>query len=145
TFAGSDRLTHDSGETICSSPRDLDGENATEEARLGLCVDRLEVGGSADQLPGASAHFLEQNREHLADTTRIKAGLLGLEQILQPGQPVGLDLLGYLLTHVGRWCARPRTVLERECLCETHLAYKLERGLEILLRLAGEADDHGGR
>src|SRR5690606_30730323 len=135
---------HDAGKTLGAGLRDLDGKNVADEARLRLCVDGLQIRRAADELPGATAELLEPHRKDLADAAGVEPSLLGLEQLLQPGQPIRLDLLRQLAVDVGGRRAGARAVLERERLGEADLPHQVERLLELFLRLAGKPDDDVG-
>ena len=66
---------------------------------------------------------------------------LGIEQRLQPRQPLLLDLQRHLIGQRRPPACRAAAVEEAERLIELHIGHQLERGLEIALALAREADD----
>src|SRR5690606_4193700 len=122
----SDLLSHDSGQAVGAGIRDFDGQNAAEQAGLGLGVDSLKVGRAPDELAGLAPKLLEQNREHPAHAAGIELPLLRLQQLLQPSEPGGLDLLRHLFLDVGRRGAGSRAVLEGERLRKSDLPHQLE-------------------
>ena len=67
------------------------------------------------------------------------------ENILQPRQPLRLQSFGHLVVHVGGGRAGAGGILERVGLREADGFHQLQGFVEILVGLAGEADDHIGR
>ena len=72
-----------------------------------------------------------------------RAAYLALH-LQQLAEPPALLLLGNRVGHFRRLCSLARAVDEREQRIVLHLADKAERLLEVLVRLAGEADDDVG-
>ena len=75
----------------------------------------------------------------------LRAGPWRWTQLDQPLHALALDLLGHLVGHRGGLGAAARRVDEGERVVVADLVADLERLLEVLLRLAREADDDVGR
>ena len=68
-----------------------------------------------------------------------------LDDVDQALDAIALDVLGNLIAHRGGLGAGARRVDEREGAVEADLLDGTHRLVEVLLRLAGEADDDVGR
>src|SRR6478609_2398639 len=91
---------------------------------------------------------LGRGDEHLDLTAFERAVLSPADLLLEGDQPLEAlldDLLGHLMLHRRGRSARSDGVLEGEGAGEACRPHDVEGGAEVLLRLAGEADDDVGR
>ena len=79
------------------------------------------------------------------DALAVAGGGHALDRIDQALDPLALDLLRHLIGHRRGLGALPRRVDEREGTVVADLLDRRQRLLEVLLGLAGEADDQVGR
>src|SRR6185295_7652912 len=103
------------------------------------------IRAAADQLSRMPPGLFEEHRQHTPDTALVESALLLMQQRLQFGESLGLDRLWYLIGSGCRGSPWPRRVFEREGLRESDLHDKIERRPEIIVALAGVADDEIGR
>ena len=76
-----------------------------------------------------------------ADLRSIERQLVSADALLQPLQPLVHDLARNLVLHHCRRSPRPGAILERISRGVAHFVDDAQRRLEVLLGLAGEADD----
>ena len=78
------------------------------------------------------------------DPGLVERQLLGIQQLSQQGQPLGLDLVGQLRGRRRRG-PRARRIFEGIGLGEAHVGHQAQGLREVPVALAGEADDEVGR
>ena len=109
-----------------------------------------EVDGRVPPRPAAQERRIRPARpldQHLLDETDallVPFVRDALDDLDEPLDPVALDLVRNLVRHRGRLGAGTRRVDEGERAVVADLLDHLERLAEVLLRLAGEADDDVG-
>ena len=88
-----------------------------------------------------AARAIEQDGEIPADAAAVEGHRLAADQLLHLGQALFLDGVGDLVLHRRSRRAGTRAVLEGIGLSKTDLLDEPQRHGEILIGLAGEADD----
>ena len=95
--------------------------------------------------PGWRPGFSNSTSKRLPDAARREMPpVAGRSRACSRCRRSDLHLFGDLLGHLGGRRARPRRILEREGAGEADLVDQRQRRLEIVLGLAGEADDEVG-
>src|SRR5215207_3043395 len=108
-------------------------------------VDGLVVTSAAAQTGGiGTARPLDQDLEGAAEEALGPLASAPLHELDQALHPVALDPVRYLALHLGRLRAAPRREDKGEGAVVADLVDKLEGLLEVLIGLAGEADDDVG-
>ena len=108
---------------------------------VGFDVDRLQPGRRPIIWPGVPALALDQDLRVAADLRAVEGELVRVDPRLQPLQPLVHDFARDLVLHRRGRRARARRIFERISRGVTHRVDDLQRRLEIVLGLAGEADD----
>ena len=120
-------------------------DDAADQPRIALGVDRLQPRRLADQLAGLAARLGEQHRHRRARLGDIECPRLLAEQRLQRREPRILHRFGQLIAHCRTRRAGTAAVLERIGRRETDLLDQPHRVVEIGIALARKADDEVGR
>ena len=151
--AGGQRRRWRAGERVPVRARHLDLDDlAYPAARSGRRdVDDLVALGAAlhavtRQVPLlALARALDEHPLARPDERREVRGAERLDHLEEAREPLALHVLGHVVRQAQRRGVRPRRVLEAEERHEADLAHERERLREVVLGLAGEADDDVGR
>src|SRR6187401_2077450 len=109
--------------------------------RPGEVDGRVSPRSSAQERRIGSAHALDQHLLDETDAVHVPLARDPLDDFYQTLDAVVLDLVGYLVWHARDFRAGTRRVDEREGAVVAHLLDHLEGLTEVLVRLAGEADD----
>src|SRR6266446_2314904 len=104
-------------------------------------MHRLEIWGAADDLASIACRLLEQDVEGAADPLRVESGLVPVDPLQQAVEPLGFYRFGNLIGHVRRRRSGPGGILEGVGAGVADLVDQRERRVEIVLALAGKADD----
>src|SRR6478752_224206 len=131
----------------------LDGDHVTRPRHLGALghgeVDEPVVAGPSRQSLGLGVLAPLRRGDEDLDLTTLDGSVAGPADLLlegdEPFEALLDDRLGDLVVHRRRGGAGADGVLEGEGAGEAGRADDLEGALEVLLRLAGEADDDVGR
>jgi len=70
-------------------------------------VDALKIRAAANQLSIVSAWPFEEYGQNLSNACLVEAALLVFQQPLQPVEPIGRNVLRYLVRCRRRWCTGP--------------------------------------
>ena len=116
-----------------------------------VAVDRRPVACKIDDavIVGARAQLARVFRRRTGDEDALPrshhsfavAAVLRVEERLQPRKAGELDVLRNLIGEIRGRRARSRTVREAERAVERHVLDEAQRALEIVVGLAGKADD----
>ena len=122
--------------------RDGDLDDAAGELARHGGVDRLQIGRSTDELVRAPSGTLEQDRQAPGPTmARLKASRCRSSSSCQGGESLGLDMLLDLTAVARRRRAGPGAVFEGEGRSVADVVDQAQRGREVGVALAREADD----
>src|SRR5256714_14149448 len=119
-----------------------------ELARPGLAGEvhgRVVPRAPAQERRVGAARALDEHLLHAADTGLVALQRDALAELDQALDPLRLNPVRHLVGHRRRLGAPPRRQSEPESALAADLLHDLERRGEVLLGLAGEADDQVGR
>src|SRR5690348_16454402 len=132
-------------QAVRSDAGDGHGRDLTEQSFRTHDLYRLQIGRTADDLPGEPTRLVEQHVKGAADAAGIECNPVSFYRLLQPLEPLGLDRLVDLIATFGGRRAGSRRIFEREGACIGDLVDDAQGLVEILFGLAGEADNKIGR
>src|SRR5690606_32945774 len=117
-------------------------DELADESRIACEVDPAVVLGAARDLArGLLRRPLDEHALHRAYHAAADRGRLRIDERLQALETRLRDLSRHEIAHRRGWRAGPRAVDEAERLIEADRANQIQRCLEVLVGLAGEADD----
>ena len=133
------RLQDQTAETIGSRAQNFNVETCPNMMLRALGMDRLKVGGPADDLALTLPRALEQHRHDLPDAGQIERCLMASQRGFAGAGDDGLFRLWHRPAKRARRRAGTRAPLEGIGLRETDRFNECERGGEVLLRSRRES------
>ncbi len=74
---------------VCANTIYFNLQNSPNLGLLAINMDRLQVGRTSHELTLFPAGLFQENGQGLSHTGPVEGGLLGMDQGLNPGQPLG--------------------------------------------------------